>query len=431
MCRHVLRCAFVFVALFTGLAAAVHAQPAPGADSTAAPPRLKLFLDCDESVCDFEFLRQELGWVDWLRDRQGADVHVLLTTRATASGGVEATFYVTRPHGGGPASDTVRVFAPASTSDDEDRHLLLRTLQAILARDLAERPEGARLRVALAGEPAGAAGNAAPAVDRWDHWVMKLSGRGFFNGQRAFRSFNTFGDASASRVVESSKLAVSGFGSYSEQRFTEPRFVGVQRSWGANTRGVKSLGGRWSAGGRVFVNSSKFSNQHLLYGAGPAVEFDVWPYSESSRRLLTLAYEVTARRVRYDQVTLYGKTRETLFLHGLTTKLSLTQPWGSVSLAPDLSQYLHDGSKYRATLSLDTELELVRGFSLSLSAFASRIRDQLSLPRGDASDDEVLLQQRQLATSYQYFGSFGITYRFGSSTNNVVNPRMADVYGSF
>ena len=351
-------------------AAAVDSAPArsapPPADSTAAPPRLRFYLDCDESVCDFAFLKQELTWVDWVRDRRDADVYVLVTTRATGSGGTEGVFYVTRPHGGGPASDTLRMFVRQAASDDESRRQLLHTLKVLLARDLAERPEGQRLDITLHAPGAGAAppGATLP-LDHWNSWVMRVSGDGFFSGQKAFSSMNMFGKTSASRVVESSKVSLAAYLNYSEQRFESPHFLGVQRGWGGNARAVKSLGSRWSLGGRGFVSSSKFANQHLSVGAGPAVEYDVYPYAESSRHLLTLAYEVTARRVRYDDTTLYGRTREVLFAQGVSARLAFTQPWGTLGIGPDVSQYLHDASKYRLTLSADAQLKLVRGLSLN------------------------------------------------------------------
>ena len=54
----------------------------------------------------------------------------------------------------------------------------------------------------------------------------------------------------------------------------------------------------------------------------------------------------------------------------------------------------------------------------------SRIRDQINLRKGSASPEEVLLRQRQLATGFSYFFGFGVSYRFGSIYNNVVNPRF-------
>ena len=52
------------------------------------------------------------------------------------------------------------------------------------------------------------------------------------------------------------------------------------------------------------------------------------------------------------------------------------------------------------------------------------IRDQLYLPIADYSEAEILLRQRALATNFNYFTSFGVSYRFGSIFNNVVNPRF-------
>ena len=61
----------------------------------------------------------------------------------------------------------------------------------------------------------------------------------------------------------------------------------------------------------------------------------------------------------------------------------------------------------------------------------SLVRDQISIAKGKASEQEILLQRRQLATSYSYFAGIGLTYTFGSIFNNVVNPRFEGASGSF
>jgi hypothetical protein len=55
---------------------------------------------------------------------------------------------------------------------------------------------------------------------------------------------------------------------------------------------------------------------------------------------------------------------------------------------------------------------------------ASRIRDQLSLPRRDATEEEVLLRLRQLSSGFETEGRFGLTYQFGSRFASIVNPRF-------
>jgi hypothetical protein len=52
------------------------------------------------------------------------------------------------------------------------------------------------------------------------------------------------------------------------------------------------------------------------------------------------------------------------------------------------------------------------------------IHDQLYLPKGDASHDDILLKRRQMATNYQINGRLGFKFTFGSIYNNVVNERF-------
>lgn len=60
----------------------------------------------------------------------------------------------------------------------------------------------------------------------------------------------------------------------------------------------------------------------------------------------------------------------------------------------------------------------------------SLLRDQMYLAKGGATDGEVLLRRRQLATSYQYFAGAGLSYTFGSIYNSVVNRRFGNAAGN-
>jgi hypothetical protein len=69
-------------------------------------------------------------------------------------------------------------------------------------------------------------------------------------------------------------------------------------------------------------------------------------------------------------------------------------------------------------------VRITRGLSLSVEASASRIRDQLSLPRRNASAEEVLLRVRQLRSGFEARLELGIEYQFGSRFAAIVNPRF-------
>jgi hypothetical protein len=198
----------------------------------------------------------------------------------------------------------------------------------------------------------------------------------------------------------------------------------IQRNMNLNASSFKSLNEHWSAGVRGSIRSDTFVNQDLVYGFSPGIEWDLFPYSESTRRIFTFQYTVGFNRFRYDTETLYGKTEETLWDQSLAVSLDLSQPWGSAGASVDMQHYLHDPSKYSVRVFGFGEFRLVRGLSLNVDGNVSRVHDQLYLPRGVASDEDILVRQRQLATSYRYGVSFSVSYTFGSIFNNVVNPRF-------
>jgi hypothetical protein len=200
--------------------------------------------------------------------------------------------------------------------------------------------------------------------------------------------------------------------------------VSITRSYGANSLVVRSLTPHLSAGMRVGASTSTFGNTLLSLSVLPAIEYNLVPYAESTRRSMTIQYAAGVRVADYREITIYDEERETRPIHTLTLNYNTRQPWGDVNLGINGSQYLHDASKYNAGFGGGTDLRLFRGFSLNLGGNYSWVRDQLALPRRDLTDEDVLLRQRQLATNYNYFVYGGISYRFGSIFNNIVNPRM-------
>ena len=58
---------------------------APAAARTP-PGKLRVYLDCMYE-CDTEYLKQNIDFIDYGRDRQSADLHVLVTTQNTGGGG--------------------------------------------------------------------------------------------------------------------------------------------------------------------------------------------------------------------------------------------------------------------------------------------------------------------------------------------------------
>ncbi|MDP9347633.1 MAG: hypothetical protein M3P24_00585 [Gemmatimonadota bacterium] len=417
--------ALLLGALHAAPAAALHGQdPAP----TASAPQEeapRVFLDCNGFFCDMDFYRTEIGFVNYVRDRQDADVHVLITRQQTGGGGGEFTLAFLGLRRSEGQKQTLRHFSSPTDSQDQVRRGLAAKIKLGLIPYVAGTPAAERLRISY--EAPKAQPSAGEVRDPWDYWTFRVGMRGYFNGE-SFQSFNDLnGSFSASRVTRAWKTRLSVNANRSESRFELPNgktITSDRQDYGANTLMVKSLGEHLSAGVQGYANRSTFSNYDLAVRGGPAVEYNLFPYSESTRRQLTFRYSVGAAHYDYEQITIFDRMEETRLDHSLTASLDVKQRWGSAGISAEGAHLLDDPAKNRLVLFGNADLRLFKGFSLNFFGSGSRIRDQLNIQKQEGTSEEILLRQRQRLTSFRYFGSVGVSYTFGSIYNNVVNPRF-------
>jgi hypothetical protein len=406
-------------------------QTPPAAQTPAAPPAqaaqtpglVKVFLDCYR--CDDEYMRQNVTFVEYVRDRAVADVHVLVTTQETGGGGLAWTLKFIGL-GRFQGQDRTLSFNTTQTATDDDRRKeFARVFKLGLIGYAADTTAGAALDVTYTKPKEGAA--AAPQHDPWNYWVFRVNGSLDMNGEQLSNSRSYRTSAEASRTTENWKLRFNGNQNVNRDKFQvddETTIHSRRDSWSINGLVVKSLGPKWSAGVRSFLSHSSFSNTDRSFNFAPGIEYDFFPYSESSRRILTLLYSVGPTHFDYNEVTIYDKTSETIPKHSLDASLSLRQPWGSLGIFSSFSQQLNDPKFYRMVIFGSADVRLFKGFSFNVFGEYDKIKDLIGLPKGAASTEEVLLRLRQLQTNYSYFLSVGVSYSFGSIFNTIVNPRF-------
>ena len=411
------------------LAAVLCAALAPARASAQAPTPparqpVSVFLDCGMG-CDSDFIRTEITHVDWVRDRADADVHLLVTSQGTAGGGNQYTLAFLGQRRFAGRGDTLTVVTPQAATADDIRRATTRTIQLGLVPFLARTDIAGRLSLRVEPQQAAQAA-AAPRRDRWNLWVYSIGFNTSLRGERTQEHNSISGNASARRTTEHWKIQLNARENYRESKFDfdGAKSTFINRTYSFDQLLVKSLGPRLSAGFRGAIGSTTFENKRLYWRGGPAVEFDIFPYSESTRRMLTLQYAAGVESFDYNEETIYFKLRETRPVHSLSINLSQNQPWGNVNAGAEAGQYLDETNRNYAVVFGGTSLRLFKGFNLNLSGSFSSIRNQLYLARRGATPEEVLLQQRRLQTNYDYFVSTGISYTFGSVLSPVVNPRF-------
>ncbi|NTV81449.1 MAG: response regulator [Candidatus Aminicenantes bacterium] len=157
----------------------------------------------------------------------------------------------------------------------------------------------------------------------------------------------------------------------------------------------------------------------------PAVEFNFFPYSQSTRRQLRALYSLALNPVRYREETIFGKLRETLLKEELSLTLDLREKFGTISVSAEGSNYLHDLGKYRIDTFGIVNLRLYKGLSVYVLGGYSWYHDsQLSLLGREPTYEEQLLRLRELPMTSNHFFAVGFQFQFGSIFTNVINPRF-------
>lgn len=401
-----------------------HGGQAPEqAPAATRPAALKVFLDCQG--CFSDFLRAEVTFVDYVRDRVEADVHVLTTSVETGSGGREYTVAFTGLKSFTGTDRTIRTVTSRADPEDIVRRQLANALRVGLLNYMVATSVPPNLSVSVRVGAADAA--AAPTSDKWNHWVFSVQGSASFSGEESSRERELGGSISADRITPNWKITLGSEFDHETEEFDldEDDPVKVERRerdfrWLA----VKALGEHWSVGASGELESSTFENIKFAAAAAPAVEFNVFPYSAYTRRQLRALYAVGVQHQRYHEITLFQKTRETLPAHELSLSFEQRERWGSLEARAEWSQYLHQFDKSRFEVEGDVSVRVARGLSIGAELNASRIRDQISLPARGASPEEILLRLRQLRSGYEYNFGVNITYSFGSIFSSIVNPRF-------
>ncbi len=394
---------------------------------TEIPARLALFLDC--GFCDETFIRQEMPYVDHVRDREVADVHVLVTQVNTGSGGEAQTFdLIGLGAFEGMGFSTVYT-TNADATEAEERDGFLRTLEAALVPYLLQTSMRDRLRVDVAPSEEEAGENASPEKDPWDYWTIEMYADGSADFESQQRSFDTRYGVYIGRVTEDWKLQLRPFFNYNYDRFDRGNgtIESSARRDGFTSYAVRSLSPHWSVGGFGDVFTSTFANVKWRYRLMPAIEWNLYPYREATRRQLTVAYRVGASHITYRDTTIYNEIEELLPQHILNAGYEVIQPWGVIEMGANSSQYLHDLTRFSLQFDAEVEVRITRGLSVEIGGSLEFIHDQINLPKGDADLQEVLLRRRELETNYEAGLSFGFRYRFGSIYNNVVNTRFGGI----
>jgi hypothetical protein len=369
------------------------------------------------------FIRDEIPYVNYVRDVQEAQLYILETRELTGSGGNKYTYFFVGQQDFSGLNDTLVYSSRPDDSRDYQRIWRTQMLKMGLMSYVAKTPLYSEVLINPTDRV-----EQQVVVDNWNNWVFELQAEPQFEGEESFKELSLRSSVSATKITHAWKLEFDFDYRYTRTKYTYDDTVNTNyKSYqGLDLLVVKSIGEHWSAGIKSELLSSSYNNINFSINFLPSVEYNIFPYSNSTHRQLRFLYGIGPMYRIYDDTTIYNQMEELLWQQQLQIAYQVQEKWGSINVSLEGSNFFHDFTKNRIELNGYVSIRILKGLSVRLGGAAARINDQLSLVKGEASEADILLQLQEMETSYHLEGELGLTYTFGSIYNNIVNPRFGN-----
>ncbi len=385
-----------------------------------------VFINISNDINTLNYIKKEISFVNYSTGQYDANIYIMVKKENTGNGGKKINFtFIGQKENKGTVFSLSCNINYTDTKDDE-RKEMVRVLKIGIIRFINDTALNELIDIKFKGKPK--TNEKRQEHDPWNSWIISLG----FNGglrEESSRSNNRYSiNASANRITEKLKFILWSKYSKHTQKFevNNKKYKYVNSGKDITIQTVFSLNSKWSAGFSSSVYHYTYINEDLSIRLSPTIEYNFFPYSESMDHQFRFMYRVDLLSKKYIEMTIMEKEKEFLFGSSLFAILEIIKPWGNIGAEIKFSHFFHDFGKNRLSFSVETELKLIKGLSLSVFSKYEKIQDQINIAARGVSKEEILLQQKQISTGYNYNLNFGFRYRFGSKINNVVNPRFGN-----
>ncbi|MBP9070391.1 MAG: hypothetical protein KBG47_12845 [Bacteroidia bacterium] len=381
-----------------------------------------LFMDCE--FCAPQFFKQEITFVNFVRDRRLADIYMLGTANFNAGGAAVLTLYFVGENKFKGQNDTLVYKTVPNMADAEAREGLLNTAKQGLLKYIVKTDLLKKINYTI---DVGEQEQNGKVKDKWNYWVFNINANVDGNANSYQSEFSLNGNLNANRTTEKLRVETGGWYSLNKQKFViddSTTVTGLQSNLGSFHLMAFTLGKHWAVGHFATYFQSTQNNLRNSYSYYPGIEYNVFSYAEAGRRQLRFIYRLGARYQDYFETTVYDKKSELYGLHSFVVQWNQIEKWGNLYLTAGGWHYFNYPNNYSASIYPSINFNPLKGLRLGLWCGFSIVNDQFFLRKSEATANEILLEQVKLKTAYNYNYGFNINYTFGSKYNNIVNVRF-------
>jgi hypothetical protein len=385
--------------------------------------RLKVFVE--GRGIDYNYIRRNINFVDFVNDPKASDVHIIISQKSNGGGGRNYFLNFYSKNISQIGDITLNCVSGPSDTNDMIRECLSRALKLGLMPYVNETANSDLIDI-MYTKPDNENVVNNEIEDFWRLWVFRIDAHGGFNLEESIRKYNYSFNVRADKVTEKIKIRASY---YMRDRFEQidtdgGLLMSENNHKNSNLSSVYSLSERWSTGLFLSYFQSTYWNTNSSYDVKPAIEYNFFPWDEADQRIFTISYFAGLEVKDYYETTIFGKNSEDLWAQNLRVKFEMVQPWGQIGSRLEGATYFHDITKNRLSFSSDVSFRITKGLSLNFGFKAENVHNQLYLPAGGVSLEDILLGNQKLPSTFELSGGMGVRIQFGSLYNNVVNNRL-------
>jgi len=241
---------------------------------------LKIFLNCDN--CDVTYIKQNLDFVEFVRDQKDADAHLLFITQVNGSGGTIYEVEFIGQNNYSEIQDKITFSTNTDSTDSEVRNMVLKYVKLGLVRYWLK--NGAHDKISVKTKKQESS-DIKEEKDPWNKWVFDLGLRGYFYGQESNKNRNLNFSVSVKQVTNKNKfyLRASINDSKSVYTYDGTDIISNQKSSSLYLYDVISINNHWSVGAFADAGKSTYRNKAFYTSLKPAIEYNFFSYEESSK----------------------------------------------------------------------------------------------------------------------------------------------------
>ena len=379
--------------------------------------KIKAYIDCR---CDETYLKQETSFLEYVRDQDLADIEIFIRDERNPTGSRSFEIKIDGNNEYEKISSSSVAVGYVNDTSSTLRDKLLNKLKLALVPFL----DIANYNLNINVDPSFK--DLTVYDDKWINWVFELSGS-YNNDKEESRQTNRYEiEFEIDKLTEDWRIGAEIRRNESNRKFfsNDNTYKSNRKTTSLNGRVVRSITDHFSAGLFFGVFQNTYENIDLNRYIAPAIEYSFYPYKDVLSKEITLAYRIGTGKRNYVEKTIYGFEEQKLSSQTLSLNIRFRQKWGNVSSYLNATQFLNDGTKKRFSLRSNLDIRIYEGLAVRFSGNINLIREQYSLAAGNTSIEDLLLQQREIATDYRTNFSIGLSYTFGSIYNSIINTRL-------